>query len=271
MHNRHHVVLTVSLNLLLASLASAQHAGDVLLLVEDNRIVTGTVDDGEIHSPHRVWEEHLDGDPPITDDPGYDALPGTFPPNVTVGLSIRKALRVWHEAESHFLDIASPERMEVSRFAQVIFTPKDDPKPDDPLPSLALGSTSSNGSLHTHVWYELTSPYGDGIYLLELEVSAGPGAGGIETSDPFWIVFNRNRPDDMAHEAVEWVEKHLIGAECPADMNDDGEVDVLDLLILLDAWGACPRFEECPADLNGDGTVDVLDLLQLLDAWGSCP
>jgi hypothetical protein len=27
----------------------------------------------------------------------------------------------------------------------------------------------------------------------------------------------------------------------------------------------------CPADINGDGTVDVLDLLDLLDAWGPCP
>jgi subtilisin family serine protease len=55
---------------------------------------------------------------------------------------------------------------------------------------------------------------------------------------------------------------------CPADLNGDGEVDVLDLLDLLDAWGANPGH---PADLNGDGEVDVLDLLELLDAWGPCP
>jgi glucose/arabinose dehydrogenase len=54
---------------------------------------------------------------------------------------------------------------------------------------------------------------------------------------------------------------------CPEDLNGDGSVDVLDLLQLLDAWGACPG---CSEDLNGDGVVDVLDLLQLLDAWGEC-
>jgi hypothetical protein len=49
------------------------------------------------------------------------------------------------------------------------------------------------------------------------------------------------------------------------DINDDGGVDVLDLLMLLDAWGNCPG---CPEDLNDDGTVSILDLLILLDNWG---
>jgi hypothetical protein len=52
------------------------------------------------------------------------------------------------------------------------------------------------------------------------------------------------------------------------DLNGDGVVDVLDLLILLDSWGQCKDPGECPADLNGDGAVDVLDLLILLDNWG---
>jgi hypothetical protein len=56
--------------------------------------------------------------------------------------------------------------------------------------------------------------------------------------------------------------------DCPGDLNGDGAVDVLDLLVLLDAWGPCSG---CAADLNGDGDVDVLDLLLLLDAWGPCP
>jgi hypothetical protein len=54
---------------------------------------------------------------------------------------------------------------------------------------------------------------------------------------------------------------------CVGNLNGDDTVDVLDLLILLDAWGPAPGSD---ADLNGDGTVDVLDLLILLDAWGPC-
>ncbi|HRP63840.1 MAG TPA: hypothetical protein PK400_11140, partial [Phycisphaerales bacterium] len=59
---------------------------------------------------------------------------------------------------------------------------------------------------------------------------------------------------------------------CPADLNGDFVVDVLDLLILLGAWGSysgTPCFGS--PDLNDSGVVDVQDLLILLVAWGPCP
>jgi hypothetical protein len=57
---------------------------------------------------------------------------------------------------------------------------------------------------------------------------------------------------------------------CTADFDCSGEVDVLDLLQLLDAWGPCKKGYDCPEDLNQDGVVDVIDLLTLLDQWGPC-
>jgi hypothetical protein len=54
-------------------------------------------------------------------------------------------------------------------------------------------------------------------------------------------------------------DEHLVG-----DLNQDGVVDVQDLLLLFQAWGPC---EDCPADLNGDGWVDATDLLILLSNW----
>jgi len=54
---------------------------------------------------------------------------------------------------------------------------------------------------------------------------------------------------------------------CPADVTDDGIVDVLDLLAVLGAWGAT---DDLPEDVNSDGVVDVLDLLEVLGAWGPC-
>ena len=48
------------------------------------------------------------------------------------------------------------------------------------------------------------------------------------------------------------------------DIDGDGDVDVVDLLTLLGAWGPCV---DCAEDLNRDGTVDVLDLLLLLGNW----
>jgi subtilisin family serine protease len=60
----------------------------------------------------------------------------------------------------------------------------------------------------------------------------------------------------------------LGAATCPADLDDDGFVGVLDLFALLAAWGPAPGH---PADQDGDGSVAVGDFLSLLAAWGVCP
>jgi hypothetical protein len=65
---------------------------------------------------------------------------------------------------------------------------------------------------------------------------------------------------------------YLIAGEITApplgDLNDDGVVNVFDLLALLAVWGPCPSPPaECPADLDGNGDVDVFDLLELLANW----
>ena len=57
------------------------------------------------------------------------------------------------------------------------------------------------------------------------------------------------------------------------DINDDGSVDVLDLLELIAAWGNCDMAppgeggDDCDPDLNGDGNVDIEDLLELIAQW----
>ncbi len=53
---------------------------------------------------------------------------------------------------------------------------------------------------------------------------------------------------------------------CEADINNDGFVDVTDLLEIVGTWGQT----NVPADINGDGIVNVQDLLAVIDAWGSC-
>lgn len=55
---------------------------------------------------------------------------------------------------------------------------------------------------------------------------------------------------------------------CPADLTGDFMVNALDLLALLNDWGACA---DCPGNLNGDDVVNVTDLLWLLAEWGACP
>ena len=53
---------------------------------------------------------------------------------------------------------------------------------------------------------------------------------------------------------------------CIADINNDGFVDVSDLLAVVGDWGQVG----VSSDINGDGIVNVPDLLAVIDAWGSC-
>ena len=53
---------------------------------------------------------------------------------------------------------------------------------------------------------------------------------------------------------------------CPADLNEDGEINGVDLAVLLGHWGESnPEY-----DLNGDGQVDGADLTVVLSGWGPC-
>ena len=52
---------------------------------------------------------------------------------------------------------------------------------------------------------------------------------------------------------------------CPADLNDDGQVNGIDLGTLLLQWGGAGS-----ADLSGNGTVGGEDLSLLLGEWGAC-
>ncbi len=60
------------------------------------------------------------------------------------------------------------------------------------------------------------------------------------------------------------------GPAYPGDLNADGCVDVIDLLILIDSTGksAGQAGYDPACDLNGDGTVDAVDLMALIQDWG---
>jgi len=59
-------------------------------------------------------------------------------------------------------------------------------------------------------------------------------------------------------------------ASNPSDINEDGIVNVTDLLILIGAWGPCdePCLQDCLGDINNDCVVDVADILIMLGDWG---
>lgn len=53
----------------------------------------------------------------------------------------------------------------------------------------------------------------------------------------------------------------------PGDANNNGFVNVSDLILMINSWGMCPKAGDCPADFNSSGRVDVTDLLILLNNW----
>ncbi|MFT4592915.1 MAG: hypothetical protein ACI9JK_000616 [Phycisphaerales bacterium] len=55
---------------------------------------------------------------------------------------------------------------------------------------------------------------------------------------------------------------------CYADITQDGQVNVSDILEVISGWGYC---HECPADVNQDSVIDVADLLEIVSSWGPCP
>ena len=56
-------------------------------------------------------------------------------------------------------------------------------------------------------------------------------------------------------------------SSCPEDLNNNGLVEIGDLLYLLSDFGCVTP--PCSADLNGDGQTTVADMLALLSAFGT--
>lgn len=50
----------------------------------------------------------------------------------------------------------------------------------------------------------------------------------------------------------------------------DGVSNAADIAALLAVWGPCGDPAGCIEDTNDDGDINVLDLLGLLTNWGSC-
>ena len=58
-------------------------------------------------------------------------------------------------------------------------------------------------------------------------------------------------------------------AQCPADVNNDSNVDGADLTTILSSWGT--NGGSAGSDINGDGIVNGIDLATVLSKWGACP
>jgi hypothetical protein len=254
--------IAAAAGLALASLAAGQpHSTDIMLTVSEGKIVTGTVDEQGAPLPgERVFQTRLGVVAPnFTPDPGFDCLPGTFPVGSRNGFRLLKALRVWNGTD--FSQVAAPS-MEVSFATLWALTPAI----DEPVEGFLL-NVGSNGQWHRHYDYTLLEPADAGVYLMEMTIFSNNAA--IQESDPFWLVFNQNSPQQTADAATQWVRDNLAGGEpCVADFNQDGGVDGADVEAFFLAWEA----GDSSADVNQDGGVDGADVEFFFVRWeaGGC-
>ncbi|NUQ52342.1 MAG: hypothetical protein HUU19_06545 [Phycisphaerales bacterium] len=238
------MVAAATLAIFAGSAMAQLHAGDILLYAQSNRIVTGqvNVDTGLPEPGVRVFQADFGESPNFTNDPGMDSDEGVFPPASAVGFTIRRALRKWDGLD---FDAIPDERIQV-KLGNLgpILTPLN----DTPVVGFSLAANSF-GKFHHHWGYTLLSPASSGIYLLELELWSSAG---IQTSEPYWLVFNQNDSQANQDAAFAWVEDNYLGGGCVADFNHDGFVNGDD----YDAFASVFDIADPAADINHDGFVN---------------
>ncbi len=170
-------------------------------------------------------------------------------------------------------------------------------------PLLDLGDTT-DPTLEYARWYsndQGASPNED-IFVVDLSTDGGQNWTNVETVGPSgpgtsggWITHSFRLLDfgvptaqvrlrfiasdegsgSIVEAAVDELRiTEVCAAACPTDLDDNGVTDLLDLSILLSAFGSCdgsPDFVPA-ADFDDSGCVDLLDLSTMLTAFGTnCP
>jgi hypothetical protein len=234
------------------------HGSDIAARVESGRIITGRIDGGTPLFPHQVFTSVLGlyGIPAATFDPGFDSQTGAFPSSTPVGITVRRALRLW---DGEGFSIIPPARLEITRSTMII-TPAADPLACAPGPHLEIGLTTAAGRLHLHPAYLLHDgaggPPAPGIYLLEIHAWLGvPGQG---TSEPIYILFSHDEALTALEAAAVWAGQNL-ARPCYANCDRSTTTPVLnvdDFTCFINAFAS----GDCYANCDGSTTAPILNV-----------
>ncbi len=91
---------------------------------------------------------------------------------------------------------------------------------------------------------------------------------GHDINDNGWIVA---WGDDSNTSGIQPHAYLLTPETCPADVNDDGVVNIDDIFTVLGLWGECEEGVICEGDVDFNCTVDIDDNFVILGEWGDCP
>ena len=151
---------------------------------------------------------------------------------------------------------------------------------------LLISSTeidTTDASILSVVFETFALPQADFALILRSPTEFGDLAGNYfqgdrpETAPELTVgtVWERTQPIVSGYRAEAWTEStYQDGLGTPgyhrhhaatADLNNDGVVNILDLVLVASQFGTT----DTTADLNADGTVDIADLVWVANAWGS--
>ncbi len=186
---------------LLAAPRGEGHAGDIQIVVDNGRIMTGSIGSGAFVQ-QRVFASEL-GEivPNISDEPGFEADAGTFTPGAALGFDIMDAVRLWDGAD---FDTVSDSTMTMS---YLTFSATSAANAGESVAGFNFLANAS-GEIHNHATFILNSPATAGIYLLELRFRSA----GMLDSDSFYIVFNQNQDEAIHDAAIDYVNEFIVPA-----------------------------------------------------------
>lgn len=202
----HVAAATTALLLALPASADEEHFDVWLQIGDDGNLTTGSIteDLDPIDESWRVFGAEFGeaGVPFFADEPGFQALDGTFDPFYTFRINIDGPVQVWNGAG--FAD--TPERMSLG------FGPSNVTSGDGPVEGFTFDAESLGG-FHDHFDLTIDGPGvdpGDGVYLLPLSIA--DESGGFGATETFWFVMNLNM-DEAAHDAaIDYVQENFVPA-----------------------------------------------------------
>ena len=114
------------------------------------------------------------------------------------------------------------------------------------------------------LWWNDTSECGADSYIVEW--SADCNSDGIVD---FGQIRAGEFEDTNANNIPDCCEQG-VACDCPADIDESGTVDAIDLAIVIGYWGTDGGKQYPQADIDGSGEIDGADLATLLGSWGPC-
>lgn len=153
----------------------------------------------------RVFGAEFGEDPALpffADEPGFQALDGTFDPGFLLQVNLEGALGAWN---GNGFDDAAGHSMTVS------FGPASVTTGGGPIAGFDFAADDLGG-FHDHFDLDINGESGDpadDIYLLPMSLAFADGSNESET---FWFVMNLGMDEVMHEAAIEWVELNLVPA-----------------------------------------------------------